>query len=84
MMSGSKKFSKKINYDNIDVLFPEQHSMKTAESDYGIDEDEKSDEEDKADDTDKHGFVVSRLIAKEREGGEGEEIHFDDGFEQEV
>jgi len=48
-----------------------------------MDEDEKSDE-DKADDTDKQGFVVSRLIAKEREGGEDEEMHFDDGFEQEV
>jgi hypothetical protein len=55
MMSGSKKFSKKINYDNIDVLFPESYSMKTAESDYGMDEDEKSDE-DKADDTDKQGL----------------------------
>jgi len=83
-MSGSKKFSKKINYDNIDVLFPEQHSMKAAGSDYGMDEDEKSDEEDKADDTNKHGFIVSRLIAREREGGEDEEMPFDDGFEQEV
>jgi hypothetical protein len=83
MMSSSRKFSKKINYDNIDALFPEQHSTKTAGSDYGIDEDEKSDE-DKADETDKHGFVVSKLIAKERDGGEDEEMHFDDGFEQEV
>jgi hypothetical protein len=83
MMSGSRKFSKKINYDNIDVLFSEQHSIKPAESDYGMDEDERSDE-DRADDTDKHGFIVSRLIAKERDGGEHEEMHFDDGFEQEV